>query len=286
MQTGGYADNQALGVEGQLADASLRDVASLVNSETSAIPYGLGVANKGDGQFEELDGAHKDVFGVTLLEHSTDNAGEAVASVPADTVGSVLRKGRVIVAVETAVSVGDEAYCRFDDGVADATQTTKGKWGADDDTNTRRHVKGAVFRSAAAKNGLAVLELTDELGTYDLATRDAAVGAIAATTTLELGAVPEGRQVRLKSAQLSAGVTAGDATDHYVIQIKAGSTVLATWDSDVAVDGAITQNTPTALNKVASVVGAPGARLTAVFTKNNAAADLTAGHLTVDLEVL
>ncbi len=286
MQTGGYADNQALGVEGQLADTDLRSVMGLINSEATAVAYGLGVVDKGDGTFEELDAAYKDVGGVNLLEHAEDNADEAVASTPSKRMASVLRKGKVIVKVETAVSPGDDAYCRFTTGVLDNTQATKGGWGADDDSGTRRHVKGAKFRSAAAKGGLAVLELNDELGGYDISDRHATVGALSSTTTIELGAVPEGRHVRLKDALLSAGVTAGDGTDHWTIQILAGATVLASWDSDVAEDGAIVQNTPTALNKAANVVGAPGARLTAVFTKNASGANLTAGHLTVNLEVL
>ena len=286
MQTSGYDTNQALGVEGQLADTGLREVMSLVNSETTAVGYGVGVVDVGDGTFEELDAAYKDIAGVNLLEHAEDNADETAASTPADKMGSVLRKGKVIVAVETAVSAGDDAYCRFDDGVAVPAQTTKGKWGADDDTNTRRHVKGAKFRSAAAKDGLAILELNDELGGYDMVSRDVAVGALSSTTTSNLGAVPAGRQVRLNSAQLSAGVTVGDSTDYWTISILAGAVELANWNSDTAEDGAIVQGTPTELNKVAAVSGAPGAALTAVFTKFNSGASFSAGHLTLDLEVL
>lgn len=281
-----YTNNQAAGVAGMLADTSLCDVISRINGEAAAVGFGLGVVDTDGESFEELDAAHKDVAGVTLYTHAADNADLATAGVPVDYVAPILTRGRVFVTAETTVTVGADAYCRFANGVAVPAQVTKGGWGANDDTNTRRHVKGAKFRTAGSAGDIVVLELGDGLSGYDLMHHDAAVGALAATTTIQLGSVPSGRQVRLNQAQLSAGVTAGDGTDRWLIEIKAGAVVLATWDSNAGVNGAITQNVPKALIKVASVSGAPLALLTAVFTKFNSGAALTAGHLSVALEVL
>jgi len=281
-----YQNDLDLGFPGMLAKTTLKESISLINSESAGVAFGLGVVDKLDGTFEELDAGYKDVRGATLHTYAYDNATDTEQVVPADKTGDVLVKGHIIVTAETAVTDGDDAYCRFADGVADVTQTTKGGWGADDDTNTRRHVKGAKFRSTVAKDALAVLELTDELGGFDLMTQVEQVGALSATTTILMGAAPVGRQMRLQSVQLSAGVTAEDATDHWVIELKAGTTVLATWDSDVAVDGGITQGTPTALNKVADVFAAPGEAITAVFTLYNSGAALTAGEINATFEVL
>lgn len=286
MQLGGYADPQAPGIVGMLADVGPREVMSLLNAGSSAVPYGLGVVDKGDQTFAPLDAAHLDIAGVTLLEHATDHARESVASVPVKRAGSILRRGKVYVQVETAVSAGDDAYCRFANGVADTTQTTQGAWGGDDDTNTRRHVKGATFRSSASKNGLAILELTDALGSVDLIHASGGVGALSATSTVDLGAVPSGRQVRLHSALLSAGVAEGDATDYWTFELRADSTVLARWVSQASADGRILVGQPREMNVLPRVTGAPGKRLRFLAIKSGAAANLTAGQATAVLEVL
>lgn len=288
-----YAD-QAIGIAGQIADTSMRDVVSRVNENASAIAFGLGVkkgsavAAGGTGLFDETSAASDELAGVTVLDRALANADLSEEAVPADNVGSLMRVGRIFVTAETVVADGDDAYVRIDDGVADATQTTKGGWGADDDSGTRRHVKGAKFVSAAAKGGLAVLELSSDFGSFDDALLSQEVPAITATTTVDVGAAPVGRHMVVDSVQFSGGVTAGDATDHYTIELKNGATVIADWDSDVGVDGAITQGDPTALNlstTLADRVMAPGDPLTLVFTKFNAGADTTDGEVTVHVRI-
>ena len=305
---------QVQGFAGGLADTCLRDVISRINENASAILFGLGVKRGSavsagaTGLFDESSSAADDLLGVTLHDFAVNNASETDQSIPADNTGSILRKGRIFVIAETAVTDGADAYVRIANGVADATQTTKGGWGADDDSGTRRHVKGAKFRSAAAKGGVAVLELNGDFGSYDEALFQerigegdsvvyttpvsegdmtelvAAVTTISATTTVQLGVSPSTAS-RLKAAYLDATVAAGDSTDHWTIALKVGATSLATWDTDVGVDGGLTKDTPSAMNLVANTTVTAADEVTCVFTKNNAAANFTvAGTVTAQLE--
>jgi hypothetical protein len=109
------------------------------------------------------------------------------------------------------------------------------------------------------------------------------VNGMVKTTTINIGAGKEGEVAKVVAVKLSCGITVGDSTDHWTISVKQGSTEIANWDSDTAVDGAITQGTYTDLNLVSEAVVADGAALTAVFTKNNAAADITQGMIQVEL---
>lgn len=302
-QTSGYGSDQALGVEGQLAETMKTDMDSLQNVESSGIGFGLGVVDEGDGTFSEIDAVTDELGGVLVHSHAYDNADLDPAGVPTKQMGDVLKRGRVIVFPEVAVSRDDEVFCRFDDGVADPTLLTKGKFRNTSDSYTAMHVNRARFVSDADAGAPAILELLDGFGQPDLVhihqylstpTGDADASAaaaithenITATQTYELGAVPTNRHVKVKSAHLSCGITAGDDTDHWVIQLRAGTTptVLAAFDSDVAEDGAVTQNTPTAMNAQAAA-GLSGERLWLVLTKNASAAAITPGAFSAVLEV-
>jgi len=308
-----YAD-QSIGVNGQIADTAMRDVVSRINENASAIGFGLGVkrgsavAAGKTGLFDATDSAGDDLVGVTVHDHAYANADLATEAIPADNVGSIMKRGRILVTAETAVADGDDAYVRIANGVADATQTTKGGWGNDNDSGTRRHVKGAKFRSAAAKGALAVLELLDGFGGFDEAVLQepigegdsvmlsAAVGepdrveyvsqltTISATTTLQLGVGPA-IAAKCVAVYLDATVAAGDSTDHWTIEALSGAVSLATWDTDVAVDGALVKGTPSAMNLTGNDLAAND-DITCVFTKNNSAAAFTAaGTVTLHADV-
>lgn len=279
-----YTD-QVLGFAGSLADNSLRNVVSRLNEESAAVGYGLGVARgSASDTFKNIAAVGDEFLGVLLHTFAVDNASETAQSCPADGAGSIAKPCRVLVTAETAVVDGDDAYVRIANGVADATQVTKGGWGGDDDSATRRHVKGAKFRSTAAKGAVAVLELAADAGEFDSDLNVYQIAAaLSATTTINLGAAPVGRHMVIDSVQVSGGVPVGDATNHWVLELKAGATVVASWDSDTAVDGAIVQGTPTALNMGVAANRAvdPGEALTLVITKNGTITDVTTGDVVV-----
>lgn len=285
MQTGGYSDNQSLGIEGQIASTQKTDMRSLKNSESAGVGFGLGVVDKGDGTFEELDALTKSPSGVLAHSHAYDNADMDPAGVPAKQAGDVVERGELIVYPETAVSAGDDAFCRFANGVADAALVTKGKWRNDSDTYTAMHVNRAKFKTAAAAGKPAILKLLDGFGEPDLVVLHRDIPAVSATTTLELGAVPANRHVKVRSASLSCGVTAEDATNKYVIELRAAATVLASHNSDAAAQGAVVQNTHKAMVLTAGARGKHLERLSLVFTKSGTAANITAGSAMVELEV-
>jgi hypothetical protein len=301
MQTTGYTTNQARGIPGMIADQHPVDAVSLRNSETTSVGFGCGVVDKGDGAFEEPDGSTKKIRGVLLQTHAIDNADEDPAGIPAGRMGDVCTRGRIYVVPEVAVTAGQEAYCRIASGIADATKVTKGAWRNNDDSSTAVHVNRARFRSSAAAGAPAVLELLDGVGEPDIsiiekritgllgdgnAATPAAVTetAIAATTTFDLGAVPKGRLVKVRSAMLSIGVVAGSAADRWVIELRSGSTILASFDTNTAAQGAVIQNTPKEMVP-AEAAGKSLERLTLVLTKNGSAAGISAGQLTAELEV-
>lgn len=283
-----FPTSQDAGFAGMLADASVRDVISRINEEATAVLFGLGVQQgTSDVLFKQPTSAAQEIIGCTLHSHAYDNAGETAQSVPADSPADVIKLGRILVTCETAVTDGADAYVRIDDGVLDAAQLTKGGWGADDDSGTRRHVKGAKFRTTAAKGAVAVLELTSSLSQNDALTLSAIIATIAATTTYAIGAAPATRHMAVTSVMLDATVAVGDATDHWTIALMSGATSLATWDTDTAVDGALVAGTPVAMNVTATNVVDPGDPVTLVFTKNASAAAFTvAGMGTAHFDVV
>jgi hypothetical protein len=284
-----YTDN-VLGFPGMLADTDLRDMISKMNANANSISFGLGVkAGTAAGTFDNVDSARAELLGVLAHDFAINNAAQTVQSVFTKGTGSILRRGRIVVAVEYAVTAGADAFVRIaQPGIADNTQVTLGTWGPRNDSGTCRHVKGAKFLTAAAKDGFAVLQLADDFGTYDLNQMGAQVGALAATTTIQLGSTPYTRHVIVDSVTLSAGLTAGDGTDHWTVALKNGSTTIATWDSNTAVNGAIVQGTPTALimtSTAADTEVKPGQELTLVATKAASGASWTAGEVTVNVKV-
>ncbi len=304
-----FPTSQSAGFAGMLADAGLRDVITRINEEAAEVLFGLGVQQgTGDKLFKKPTTAAQEIIGATLHSHAYDNAGLVTEAVPVDSPGDIIKRGRIFVTAETDVTDGAQAFCRIDDGVADAAQTTKGGWGADDDSGTRRRVEGAKFRTTGSKGDIVTLELSDNLsatsatslarqvgedddlaysmvvGEGDDIIFEEAVAALSATGTVDLGSSPAGRTGRLQSVQVTAGMATQDDTDHWTIAVLADAVSLAIWDTDTAVDGGITQNVPTELNLVAGAVIPADARLTAVFTKIATGTTLSAGTITMNVQ--
>jgi hypothetical protein len=148
-------------IEGQLADNGEHDVAALYNEEASAsIAFGRGVrqgANDNGALLPSLE--TQEIIGVTLHanQYTKDSASaqlDATGMRP-DVVMNVLRKGRVWVRVRTGATKGQRAFCR-----CTAAPGSVGQWeNADDGTETIDCTGQAVFRSSAAADGLAILEV-------------------------------------------------------------------------------------------------------------------------------
>lgn len=134
---------------GQIEDRSMADVVSRVASG-SAIGYGLGVIDTGIRDAALPTGTDVST-GITVRESMRDNpAGDnPVAVYPQDHEMSVIRVGRVWVSTVDGAAIGEQVY------VVPAT----GALTNDAATGTNIALAGAVFKSAAAAGGMALVQL-------------------------------------------------------------------------------------------------------------------------------
>jgi hypothetical protein len=87
--------------------------------------------------------------------HRDPNFPSSSASYPTGETVPIGRVGRYIVRVEEAVSPFDPVYVRYDTGSA----SQKGAFRASADSSTAALVTGAKYRTTAAADGLAVVEI-------------------------------------------------------------------------------------------------------------------------------
>lgn len=180
-QTTISAGGQARGNAGDLADSGPKEVVSGVNENTAQMPFGFGVRDGSAEKFYKLATGFSGSVPVTGVLMRRANYQPRITLPNGQTVGdqgasglhqyaplNVLRRGRIIVPVESAVTLGHGAWCR---GIATGAQT-EGSWlgaarGAAGPLGASYHVdcsKQAVFRSASftAADGtttVAVLEV-------------------------------------------------------------------------------------------------------------------------------
>lgn len=141
-QTTVSAGGMAIGVAGQLADSGPHDVLSGFNDASAQMPFGFGVRASSEERGYILATGFSNVVavdGVNLFGHNHIKIGaaDAVGAYAGDLGASgllenaslqVLRKGRVMVPVEAAVTRGQRPWCR---GVATGN-VSAGIWrGAD-----------------------------------------------------------------------------------------------------------------------------------------------------------
>lgn len=142
-------------LQGQMADAGMRDVVSRI--ATVAITAGLAVVHDGTSEDRnvklpasaaEITG---DAFqGVAILDTSREPGGYV-----AEDVVPVMRKGRIAVKVEDAVTMGAPVFVRYaagGDGV--------GSFRSDAGTSEAAQLPGAEYVSSAGAGELAIVELT------------------------------------------------------------------------------------------------------------------------------
>lgn len=168
-----YNDAMAVGFAGQLLAEFGDGIVSMMNSEASlemafgmAVKFG-GVA--GNNQSAKIPTAETDkICGIVLHTHAYGDAdlgqganGGAATVRPGVKPGkmiNVLRKGRVRVIVEDAVSPGDRLWVRAV-SAGDGVEFLGGALPADDGTDTVDCTNQGVFLTAAGAGELAVLEV-------------------------------------------------------------------------------------------------------------------------------
>ncbi|MFZ5440471.1 MAG: structural cement protein Gp24 [Myxococcota bacterium] len=162
MSQTSYTTYQSAAFAGMLADNGETDILSYVSEEASAnLPFGVAVA-KGtadNGMLAMVNGSSV-IVGVLAHTHQVDPSqlasSPAGAGVPPKYLGNVLKRGRIVVQVEEAVTPASAVYVRH---TAGAGGTQKGAIRASADTATAVAWTAARFLSSAGANGYAVLEV-------------------------------------------------------------------------------------------------------------------------------
>lgn len=161
MSQTAYSINMSEGKNGSLADSGDNDILSVINPVGGvALPYGrLAVSNGTEGQ-AKLPTVATDITtaanvrGVVLGQQNIESDASGDPEHPVGSVVSVLRKGRVYVKVEEAVTDGSDVYVRFaagGNGLGSFGDTA----GAGPD---RAILAGARYVKGAAANGLAIVD--------------------------------------------------------------------------------------------------------------------------------
>lgn len=144
------------GLAGELADIGPTDIVTRANADSAAIAFGVFVtkgANEGEAVLPTATGqvTGPEGLGVVLRSHTQPQDEGYAVSDPMP----VIKKGRVWVPVEDAVTAESAAFVRF------AVNTTEqlGAFRSDADTDKAVALPGAKFVSDAAAGALALLDL-------------------------------------------------------------------------------------------------------------------------------
>lgn len=164
MQTS-YAE-MPVAFAGMKADASDDQVDSYAQGEASAeIPFGVmvcqgtagGTSGTPDKAILPVD-ANSVPVGVVVHSHDYDSRTElGTTGLKPKTMLSVMRRGRIWVQVEDAVTVNAPAFYRYTSDGGSNTQV--GKFRSDADSAKALKVRGAIYKTAASAGGFAILEL-------------------------------------------------------------------------------------------------------------------------------
>jgi hypothetical protein len=156
MSQTSYATSLTKSFAGALADSGLTDKVSVVSAESSAeIPFGVMVCKGADDEKAILPAAVDDLpLGIVIHGHGYSDVELGTTGLKPKASMSILRRGRIYVTVEEAVTKGDRAVVRFSGtGQAGAFRKTP----VDGET---LDVGGAcVFVTSAGANALAVVEV-------------------------------------------------------------------------------------------------------------------------------
>jgi hypothetical protein len=160
MQTA-YGTTPEPGFPGMLYDLTFMAKDSYINAAGEALPFGIALA-KGTGDQDAILPAASDakILGIAIHSHAYDNQSlSGTLGIPDDRMLNVVKRGRVYVRVEEAVTKGDPVYVRYANGVADVTKTQKGSIRKSADTATALLLAGAHFYTSAAAGAMAVVDI-------------------------------------------------------------------------------------------------------------------------------
>lgn len=162
MSQTSYSTYQAAAFAGMLADSGEVDVLSYVNEEASAnLPFGVAVAKgTADNGFLAMVNGSSVIVGILAHTHQVDPSRVASsptgAGVPPKYLGNVLKRGRIIVQVEEAVTPASAVFVRH---TAGAGGTQKGAFRASADTATAVAWTAARYLTSAGIGGFATVEI-------------------------------------------------------------------------------------------------------------------------------
>ena len=160
MSQTSYDVNQPVALPGLIAD--LTDdmyIESAANEEADAVEYGKAVIEgTADDQFLRVTDAAQAVLGVTVHEHDAPVDCEGGNLIKPKRTASIMRRGKIYVQVEDAVSKGSVAFVRV---AAGPGGTIIGDFRSDADGGSARELTHATYRTSAAAGGFAVLEITE-----------------------------------------------------------------------------------------------------------------------------
>ena len=145
-----YQTNHAPAFEGMLADTGPRDVGSYTNADAAVIGYGVGVKQGGSDETCARPTAASDAL-LGVLVHNQMSRGGVRPKGTAD----VLRKGRICVCPEQAVSPADPVFWRV---TSDATEAL-GRFRRDADGGKAVQINNARWVRSGHPDQPAVLEI-------------------------------------------------------------------------------------------------------------------------------
>lgn len=161
MSQTAYTVEPAVGFRGLLADPNDDSFAiPLANGAAAAVGFGIMVrrdVTNPEDQFDNFSATGQAPVGILVHTQAQENpnlAGDL--GVDQLEVASVLRRGRIWVRVEEAVSVGDPVFFRH---TAGAGGSELGAFRNDADTATCDQVTSAAWLQGSAGAGVALLEL-------------------------------------------------------------------------------------------------------------------------------
>ncbi len=162
MSQTSYTVNQLTAFAGQLGDIGPHDIGSFVWKYSGALPAGVGVVQDTTSDASiKVPGASGDVtselfMGVTVLSQAHENLVSGGGSYEQHDAVSVMKKGRIWVQVEEAVTPVSPVYVRFASG---AGGTQQGSFRASADTATAAQLSKARYLTSAAAQGFALVEI-------------------------------------------------------------------------------------------------------------------------------
>lgn len=162
MSQTSYTVNQLTAFAGQLGDIGPHDIGSYVWKYSGALPAGVGVVQDTTSDPAiKSPGASTDVttelfIGVTVLSQAHENIVSGGGSYKQNDAVSVIKKGRVWVQVEEAVTPTSPVFVRYASG---AGGTQLGAFRASADTASAAQLSKARYLTSASAQGFALVDL-------------------------------------------------------------------------------------------------------------------------------